>query len=295
MRQAGAAYSLGVARGPQFAASWSGDYLLSAIAGMGRREGDDLVMQRVAGGPPERVPIDTDANESDGRLSPDGQWIAYTSDQSGREEVWVASFPSGKLRRQVSSDGGTEPQWCDQRELVYLAADRHFTVVPFRGSADGIELGDHAPLFRRSDVIRWERTLAPTVNNYAATADCGRFLVRWTAQCAGAPHPRRGQLARAARAMSTTRGAGAAALGGRRHAAPPGGMMRSVRRGTNSDQLWPYQAACRRAGPRACRPYQTMRMTPLRSPRRMRPSGRNWNAGAVRPARERRDRERGRA
>lgn len=177
VRQAGAAYSLGVAPGPQFAASWSGDYLLSAIAGMGRREGDDLVMQRVAGGPPERVPIDTDANESDGRLSPDGQWIAYTSDQSGREEVWVASFPSGKLRRQVSSDGGTEPQWCDQRELVYLAADRHFTVVPFRGSADGIELGDHAPLFRRSDVIRWERTLAPTVNNYAATADCGRFLV----------------------------------------------------------------------------------------------------------------------
>ena len=154
--------------GPQFAASWSG-HTGQRDGVWAVRAGDDLVVQRVAGGRPEPLPIDTDANESDGRLSPDAQWIAYTTDQSGRDEVWVASFPSGTLRRQVSLDGGVSPQWCDSETLVYLAADRHFTVVPFRGSADGIELGDHAPLFRRSDVIRCERTLAPTANNYAAT------------------------------------------------------------------------------------------------------------------------------
>ena len=52
--QAGAALRSAPRPGPQFASSWSGDYLLSGIVGMGRREGDDLVMQRVAGGPPER-------------------------------------------------------------------------------------------------------------------------------------------------------------------------------------------------------------------------------------------------
>ena len=75
------------------------------------------------------------ANESEGSLSSNAKWIAYTTDQTGRDEVWVASFPSGTLRRQVSVDGGVSPRWCGgENAIVYLAGDKHLTAVPFRGS-----------------------------------------------------------------------------------------------------------------------------------------------------------------
>ena len=94
------------------------------------------------------------------------------------DEVWVASFPSGKLRRQGASDGAAGPHWCNQSELVYLAADRHFTAVPVSRLGGRDRTGDRVPLFRRGDIIRLERTLAPTLNNYAATADCSTFSRR---------------------------------------------------------------------------------------------------------------------
>jgi serine/threonine-protein kinase len=55
-------------------------------------------------------------------LSPDDRWLAYTSSETGRQEVWVSSFPDPKVRRLVSRDGGTEPRWSRSgRELFYEA------------------------------------------------------------------------------------------------------------------------------------------------------------------------------
>ena len=60
----------------------------------------------------------------DGQFSPDGRWIAYTSDESGKEEVYVARFPEGSNTRKVSVNGGSQPRWrSDGRELFYLSAD----------------------------------------------------------------------------------------------------------------------------------------------------------------------------
>jgi len=74
-------------------------------------------------GPPETV-IATKAAEMGAVLSPDGQFLAYMSDLSGRVEVYVARFPSGAGRRQVSVSGGTWPRWrSDGRELCYVAVD----------------------------------------------------------------------------------------------------------------------------------------------------------------------------
>ncbi len=174
----GAARPLDSGPGPQFASSWSGHDLLSVIAGMGSSGGDELMVQRVEGGGPEPLALDTAANESEGSLSSNGKWIAYTTDQTGRDEVWVASFPSGTLRRQVSLDGGISPRWCDgENAIVYLASDKRLTEVPFRGSAERLDLGDRQPLFAIPDVVQFDRTLAPTANYYAATLDCRRFLV----------------------------------------------------------------------------------------------------------------------
>jgi serine/threonine-protein kinase len=67
--------------------------------------------------------LQTAASEMSAEVSPNGRWFAYSSDESGRHEVYVRSFPdSGRERRAVSSSGGKQPQWSrDGSELFYLS------------------------------------------------------------------------------------------------------------------------------------------------------------------------------
>jgi serine/threonine-protein kinase len=64
--------------------------------------------------------LQTPANERLGVVSPDSRWLAYVSDESGRSEVWIRSFPNGTAASQVSREGGMEPLWApDGRTLYY--------------------------------------------------------------------------------------------------------------------------------------------------------------------------------
>ncbi len=116
--------------------------------------------------------VRTEANEFGGTLSPDGRWRAYVSDVSGRNEVYVQSFPKGGGKRQVSNGGGGGPRWRrDGRELFYYAGDGKLMAAPApRG--ESLELGAAVPLFEfhagTSNV-----PFAP----YAVTADGQRFLI----------------------------------------------------------------------------------------------------------------------
>ena len=57
-------------------------------------------------------------NERDAQISPDGKWMSYVSNESGRNEVYVTAFPGGGAKWQVSKDGGTSPRWRrDTREI----------------------------------------------------------------------------------------------------------------------------------------------------------------------------------
>jgi hypothetical protein len=71
--------------------------------------------------------VDREFNEGQGQFSPDGRWVAYASDESGRWEIYVRSFansPEAETRTQVSRDGGHEPRWRgDGRELFYISND----------------------------------------------------------------------------------------------------------------------------------------------------------------------------
>jgi serine/threonine-protein kinase len=74
--------------------------------------------------PAARTIIPAAFNESAPALSPDGQWLAYQSDEAGREEVYVRPYPGPGARVPVSVAGGTEPTWSrDGRELFYRASD----------------------------------------------------------------------------------------------------------------------------------------------------------------------------
>ena len=65
--------------------------------------------------------IRTEFEEGVGSVSPDGRWIAYVSNETGRREIYARPFPSGDRRWQVSVDGGFEPQWRrDGRELFFV-------------------------------------------------------------------------------------------------------------------------------------------------------------------------------
>jgi Tol biopolymer transport system component len=117
-------------------------------------------------------------NEVQGRFSPDGQWVAYASDESGQFEVYVARFPSGAERTPISIGGGMQPEWRgDGRELFYLSRDRKIMAVAMTlgGKANA---GTPQPLFG-VDVVA---PIVPYPNDYAVSADGRRFLVNSAAQ-----------------------------------------------------------------------------------------------------------------
>jgi Tol biopolymer transport system component len=69
-------------------------------------------------------------NEFQARLSPSGRWLAYVSDESGREEIYVVPFPASGGRWPISTDGGSQPLWArNGRELFYRNGDRMMAVA----------------------------------------------------------------------------------------------------------------------------------------------------------------------
>ena len=75
-------------------------------------------------------------DQSQAQFSPDGSWVAYTSSESGRLEVYVQSFPATGAKWQVSTTGGEQPRWRrDGKELFYLAPDRHVMAVAIKAPA----------------------------------------------------------------------------------------------------------------------------------------------------------------
>jgi Tol biopolymer transport system component len=92
---------------------------------------------------------ETDADERCGDFSPDGRWIAYTSNESGRYEIYVAPFPGAGRRWQVSQDGGLFPQWrADGREIVYTRQNGQLMAAEITTGSDSLQMGALRPLFQ---------------------------------------------------------------------------------------------------------------------------------------------------
>ena len=100
-----------------------------------------------AGGKPVEF-LRTPYNEMTARLSRDGRWIAYASDETGRAEAFVQSFPPSGFKRQVSTAGGMVPRFnASATELFYISADRKLMAVELRLVGSRLETGDPKPLF----------------------------------------------------------------------------------------------------------------------------------------------------
>jgi Tol biopolymer transport system component len=108
----------------------------------------------------------------DGRFSPNGQYVAYTSDETGRPEIFVQTFPDHLHKWQVSTSGGTEPMWRrDGDELFYLKPDDTVMSVHVKTSASKFDAGIPRPLFKTQLVASGQR------NHYTVSPDGERFLM----------------------------------------------------------------------------------------------------------------------
>ena len=94
------------------------------------KTGSDLWIVRLDGVHPAQIFLQTPFNEQSAVFSPDGRWLAYSSDESGTMQVYAVRYPDGGGRIQISTDGGSEPVWAaGGRELFYRNGDRMLAVA----------------------------------------------------------------------------------------------------------------------------------------------------------------------
>jgi Tol biopolymer transport system component len=117
---------------PVYALSWSADGGTILYRSEDANGGYDVQALSLAAGKP--VPyLDGPSDETHAQFSPDGNWVAYTSTESERPEVYVQPFPATGAKWQVSTSGGEQPRWRrDGKELFYIAPDRRLMSVPVR-------------------------------------------------------------------------------------------------------------------------------------------------------------------
>lgn len=155
----------------QAACDWSKDGPL-IYADQTPETGADLWLVPMSG---QRKPISflrTRFNESDARFSSDGKWVAYTSDESGKSEIYVRSIASPSEKWQVSNAGGVNPTWNrDGKELFYISTDSQLMSVAVK-TGNTFEAGTPAPLFHvAAHAKQYE------VAQYDVAPDGHRFIV----------------------------------------------------------------------------------------------------------------------
>jgi Tol biopolymer transport system component len=129
---------------------WTLDGFL-IYASLNPRMGFDIMKLPMTGREADRRPdplIATEFNEHFGRVSPDGRWLAYMSDESGAREVYVQRFPGLGAKQRISTNGGTEPKWSrDGRTLFYFAPPDVLMAVPVT-PGDSLQPGAPVPVFK---------------------------------------------------------------------------------------------------------------------------------------------------
>ncbi|MEX2270227.1 MAG: protein kinase [Vicinamibacterales bacterium] len=117
--------------------------------------------------------------QGQGQFSPDGRWVAYMSDESGRPEVYVEPFPARGGRTQISADGGAQPRWrADGRELFYIGLNGEVMAAPVEIRAGSLSSGTPSMLFtERSLRISNSAFFYGGAANYDVTRDGQRLLI----------------------------------------------------------------------------------------------------------------------
>jgi Tol biopolymer transport system component len=151
---------------------WTRDGQYVLYANHDQRTQADLWALPLDGGRPPIPVVQTPFAEPNGQVSPDGKWLAYQSNESGRPEVYVQRFPPAGGKISVSSRGGTRPKWRgDGRELYFLSGDE-LMATPITITPDGIQPQAAVPLLSFTMPTQWDVTYP-----YEVTRDGQEFFV----------------------------------------------------------------------------------------------------------------------
>ena len=165
--------------------SWTRDRRYLLLRRESATSRTDLIAVTIGGESREIVVAQSLSDETEGQFSPDGRWVAFVSNDSGRAEVFVQSFPDGQARTQVSTTGGTQVRWsADGREIFYVAQDGRMMAVSIALNGTSPEVERPVPLFQThlgtgTNVLGYKP-------QYAVSRD-GRFLLNTAIESARAP------------------------------------------------------------------------------------------------------------
>jgi serine/threonine protein kinase len=166
---------------------WSrdGQFLLFRHADPGKT--NDIWVLPMSGDRKAFPIVQTNFDERDGQFSPDGNWIAYQSDESGQFEVYVQKFPVSAGKERVSTNGGAQVRWrSDGKELFYIALDNRLMAAPIVFTADGanVDAGSPVPLFttRIGGAVQ-----GVARQQYVVSPDGQRFLMNTVPEESAAP------------------------------------------------------------------------------------------------------------
>jgi serine/threonine protein kinase len=147
-----------------FPTSWSPDGRSLIYWTFAPQTSTDLWLLPLSGDRKPQPLLQTKARELYGRVSPDGNWLAYVSDESGSNEVYVTQFPQPARSWRISTSGGAQPYWRgDGKELFFVSGNKLMVVSVSSGTE--FQSGTPQPLFEIEGT------------NYAASKDGQRFLV----------------------------------------------------------------------------------------------------------------------
>ena len=153
------------------ATDWSRDGRYLLYSSIDPKTNSDIWAIRMDGDGSKPIPVvQTPFQDVGARFSPDGQWVAYASNKSGRSEIYLHPFPGPGAEVPVSPTGGAAPRWRrDGKEIFYVAPDGRLMAVSIRPTTTGsaLELDPPVPLF-------------PSNEDYMVAPDGQRFLLHVT-------------------------------------------------------------------------------------------------------------------
>jgi serine/threonine protein kinase/Tol biopolymer transport system component len=159
--------------------SWSPDGKTLAFTQMNDpQSGSDIYTLSLDGGKRPHALLQTKFSEGSPKFSPNGAWLAYSTNESGQPEVWAMAYPTGE-RTRISTNGGTDPLWRhDGRQLYYRLGDQMMVVDISYGSS--LEASKPKVLWRGNYLAGAGSSCGmagPTSANYDITPDGERFIM----------------------------------------------------------------------------------------------------------------------
>ena len=165
--------------------SWTRDRHYVLVRRANAQTGLDLIAVAIAD-PSRDIPVSQSRHEeTEGQFSPDGKWVAFVSNEGGRAEVFVQSFPEGRARTQVSTAGGAQVRWSSDGPKIFFVATAgrmNEAAVALGGATPDVKLP--VPLFQTH--LATGTNVLGSKPQYAIARD-GRFLLNAAVESVAAP------------------------------------------------------------------------------------------------------------